>query len=793
MKFSEQWLREWVNPPLSTAALAEQLTMAGLEVEGIAPVAGDFSGVVVAEVLDVASHPNADRLRVCKVNVGEAEALTIVCGAPNVRAGLRAPLARIGAVLPEGQKIGKGKLRGVESAGMLCSAKELGLSDAAAGLLELPGDAPVGMDLRGYLQLDDCSIELNVTPNRGDCLGIAGLARELGAECALSVTPPAFAPPPVELADRFPVEVSAGAACPRYVGRVLRGVNAAVPTPVWMQERLRRSGLRSISAIVDVTNYVMLELGQPMHAFDLAKLKGGIRVRMAAPGEPLTLLDGQTIELAEDMLVIADHEKPVALAGIMGGETTAVDAQSTDLFLESAFFTPTAISGRARRLKLHTDSSHRFERGVDFSGQARAMERATALILTICGGSAGPLLEAVSQEHLPAAAAIRLRRERINRVLGFSELTDDAPAILARLGMAVTPHDSGWLVTPPSSRFDIAIEPDLIEEVVRIGGYGRVPVKPPAGEITQAGVTEAGPSPAGRLRRILVDRGFHEVVTYSFVDAEWDRRMSGDSGAIALANPISQDMAVMRTSLWPGLIKALIHNQSRQQSRIRLFEIGGIFSNRDGKNIQNNKISGIVSGTSLPEQWGVPARPVDFFDLKADCEALLEAAGLASSAVVVASECAALHPGQSAEWRMGDRTIGRIGRLCHDLFKYLDLRQPVYLFEMELDDLASAVVPRYAPLSRFPAVRRDLSLTLPSAVPAAAVFKSVWDQAPDALQDLQLFDVYEGEGIDSGKKSIALGLIFQRSSSTLIDADVDTMVADIVGRLAGTLGAALRK
>ncbi|MCA1805532.1 MAG: phenylalanine--tRNA ligase subunit beta [Xanthomonadaceae bacterium] len=572
MKFSEQWLREWVNPPVTAAELAEQLTMAGLEVDSVTPVAGDFSGVVVGEVLSAEPHPDADKLRVCKVNAG-AEPLQIVCGAPNVSVGMKVSTALIGALLPGDFKIKKSKLRGVESSGMLCSARELGLSEDAAGLMALPADAPVGTDIRAYLGLNDTCIEVDLTPNRGDCLGMAGIAREIGVLNRCAVAGPGMDPVPATIKDTFPVRVSAPEDCPRYLGRVIRGIDPSAATPLWMQEKLRRGGIRSLGPVVDVTNYVLLELGQPMHAFDLATLSGGIEVRHARAGEQLTLLDEKVIELDTGSLLIADADKPLALAGIMGGAGSGVSDCTDSLFLECAFFTPARIAGRARHYGLHTDSSHRFERGVDYLLQHRALERATALLLALVGGQAGPVIEVTSETQLPRVAPIHLRAARLQRLLGLRP--DDATVedILTRLGMDVQAGEGGWQVTPPTFRFDVTLEADLIEEIGRVYGYNRLP----SSAFQAALVMRPAPEdrvPLRRLRDLLVNRGYQEAVTYSFVDPEIQGLVTPDLVPVPLANPISSELSVMRTSLWQGLLRTLQHNLNRQQRRVRIFEHG---------------------------------------------------------------------------------------------------------------------------------------------------------------------------------------------------------------------------
>ncbi|MFM8333763.1 MAG: phenylalanine--tRNA ligase subunit beta, partial [Candidatus Methylumidiphilus sp.] len=626
MRFSEAWLRELVNPPLSTDELVAQLTMAGLEVEGLTPAAGAFSGVVVGEVLSLAPHPEAHRLRICQVAAGGAEPLTIVCGAPNVEVGMKPPLAMIGAVLPGGMKIGKSKLRGVESFGMLCSAKELGFDDGQNGLLPLPPDAPVGTDVRAYLQLDDTSLELNLTPNRADCLSVEGVAREVALLNGIDWQAAAAPANPVGSAATLPVTVDAPDACPRYLGRLIQHVDRSKPTPLWMAERLRRSGLRSLGPLVDVTNYVLLELGQPLHAFDAAKLQDGIHVRYGRPGEKLLLLNGQTIELAEDVLVIADTARPLALAGIMGGEESAVDDATQDIFLECAFFAPSAIMGKARRYGLTTDSSHRFERGVDPQLQTRAIERATALLLHIVGGTAGPLIEARADAHLPTRPPIRLREARVEKLLGLAIPRAQLAELLSRLGMGLEELPEGWRVTPPGFRFDIAIEADLIEEIGRVYGYNNIPKRNPATHMELRPVSEARLD-IERAKDVLVDRGYQEAITYSFVEPGMQAKIEPGLAVIALQNPISAELAVMRTGLWCGLLDAALKNLNRQQTRVRLFEAGLRFTRRDGAIAQEKSLAGLALGSVHEEQWGEKSRPVDFFDVKTDVEALLRLAG----------------------------------------------------------------------------------------------------------------------------------------------------------------------
>ena len=789
MKFSEAWLREWVNPDLETAQLAEQLTMAGLEVDSVEPAAGEFSGVVVAGVLSVEAHPDADKLQVCQVSTGEGDPLQIVCGAPNVHAGMKAPLATVGGRIGD-MKIKKAKLRGVPSYGMLCSAHELGLSEDHEGLMALPADAPVGQDIRRYLSLDDALIDIDLTPNRGDCLGMEGVAREVGALTGEDVTSPDIPAVAPSIEDTFGVEVKAPDACPRYLGRVIRGINHQAQTPLWMKEKLRRSGLRSLGPVVDVTNYVLLELGQPMHAFDLAQLSGGIEVRYPKAGESLTLLDERNIEPGSDTLLICDHDKPLALAGIMGGEHSGISDDTRDLFLEVAFFTPEKIAGHARRYGLATDSAFRFERGVDAGLQQRAMARATALLLELVGGEAGPVSEAVSESHLPQKAPITLRRKRIKRLLGF--VPDDAEVenILTRLGIGLESMEEGWLATPPGFRFDLAIEADLIEEVGRVFGYNKLPSANNRGELKLQPVPETV-TPMERVRAMLVDRDYHEVISYSFVDAASLAVMEPDIEPVALVNPISSEMSVMRTSLWPGLAGVVKFNIARQQSRIRIFESGLKFIQQDNELKQKRMLSGAVVGDRLAEQWGARPEPIDFFDVKADLQCLLDHAGV--DARFDAGEHPALHPGQCAAICVDDRQVGWLGCVHPRVAQKLEIPGKTLLFELELDVVLKGRVPSFEKLSRFPSIRRDLAVVVNAETPAGVLCDTIHAEAGPLLQDLRVFDVYEGRGVETGRKSVAFGLILQDSSRTLTDDDVDAVMKAITGQLEQEFGATLRE
>ncbi|MDV5100030.1 phenylalanine--tRNA ligase subunit beta [Pseudomonas sp. LSJ-87] len=793
MKFSEQWLRGWVNPQVSRDELVARLSMAGLEVDSVTPAAGQFSGIVVGEILATEQHPDADKLRVCQVSNGQ-ETFQVVCGAPNARPGIKIPFAMIGAELPGDFKIKKAKLRGVESFGMLCSAAELQISEENDGLLELAADAPVGEDIRQYLSLDDASIEIGLTPNRGDCLSIAGLARDVSALYDTPVTRPVVPAVPAAHDEVRPVEVSAPAACPRYLGRVIRNVDLSKPTPLWMVERLRRSDVRSIDAAVDITNYVMLELGQPMHAFDLAEINGGIRVRMAEEGEKLVLLDGQEVALRADTLVIADHTRALAIAGVMGGEHSGVNTEKTrDLFLESAFFEPISVAGKARSYGLHTDASHRYERGVDSQLAREAIERATQLLLDIVGGEAGPVVEAVSEQHLPQVAPVTLRAERITQMLGMQMDPAQVEQLLNALELTTTKNGEGqWIVNVPSHRFDISLEVDLIEELARLYGYNNLPVRYPQARLAPQGKPETrGDLPT--LRRLLVARGYQEAITYSFIDPKLFELFSPGVEPLLLANPISSDMAAMRASLWPGLVKALQHNLNRQQDRVRLFESGLRFVGQLGDLKQQPMIAGVVTGSRLPEGWANGRDGVDFFDVKADVEALLGYSGALSDFTFSAGKHPALHPGQTAAIERDGKLVGYLGAIHPELAKALDLDRPVFLFELVLGDVVEGRLPKFSELSKFPETRRDLALIAGRDVASSSVLEVIRDNAGEWLTDLRLFDVYQGKGIDPDRKSLAVGLTWQHPSRTLNDDEVNTTLQNILTSLEQRLNTTLRK
>lgn len=795
MRFSEQWLRSWVPAPLSTEALCEQLTNAGLEVDGIEPVAEAFQGVVVAEIVEVAPHPNADRLTLCQVDAG-GEVLPVVCGAPNVRGGMKTALATVGAQLPGGVKVKRAKLRGVESRGMLCSAAELGLGADHSGILDLAAGRP-GEDLRDALDLGDSTIVLDLTPNRGDALSIRGLAREVGLLNDTPVSPPDIAPVPPRSKVVFPVQVDNVAACPRYLGRVIEGVDIAKGSPWWLRERLRRCGLRSIDPVVDVTNYVLLELGQPMHAFDLARLTDGIVVRDARPGDSLTLLDGTCIafdDAAPVPLLITDGGGPVAMAGVMGGERSGVSADTRDVFLECAFFAPLGIAAAARRYGLHTDASHRYERGVDWQLQAEAVERATALLVEIAGGKPGPVLEAGSEAALPTPNVVRLRKRRLDRLVGEEVPPTEVERIFERLELA--PHSAGegedrvWTVTAPSHRFDIEREEDLVEEVLRIYGYNAVADRVPTARLA-LGRLSLAEAPAVRLAEALVDLGYTEAITYSFIAPHLADLLAPESRHLRVLNPVSADHAVMRTSLLPGLVAALQHNLARQAERVRLFETGQCFRiTEQGELRQTTLCGGIAFGPRREVSWAHEGAAVDFFDIKGDVERLLALGGREMRFAPIADP--ALHPGQSAEVLLGGEAAGRLGRLHPEAQEALDLPAPAFVFELAVDALVKQRRREHSGLSRQPSVRRDLALALPADVPAAHVETMTKSYLGDLVREFRFFDVYSGGNIVAGEKSIGIGLTLQHPSRTLTDADINERIEGAVAALESELGARLR-
>ncbi len=792
MRIPLSWLSEFVDVPWSAKELGNRLTMSGFELEAIETAAPPFSGVVVAEIVEAVRHPQAEKLQVCKVRAGSAEPIQIVCGAANARVGLKTALSTVGAKLPGDKSITAARLRGVESFGMLCSAKELGLADSSDGILELPADAPVGQDLRAYMGLDDTILELNVTPNRGDAMSVLGVAREVGALLRQPITgyKTAKAPAvPAVLKDTFPTRIVNAEGCSKFTSRVVRGIDNTRPSPLWLRERLRRAGLRAISPVVDVTNYVMLELGQPLHAYDLAKLKGGLDARFARDGEKITLLDGKEIELTADVVVIADADGPVGLGGVMGGLRTACSAETVDILFEANFFPGTAIAGRGRRYGLVTDAGQRFERGVDPLNQERAQERAAELLVQIAGGKPGPLQVVQEADRLPKRLEVKLRRDRIARLLGATIADNDVKLTLQSLGMRVLADRDGWLVTPPPHRFDITIEADLIEELARVVGFEAIPEAPAAGFQVVRKLPESAPVESQALE-ILATRGYQEAITYAFVDPALQARLFPDARTPVLANAISSEMSVMRASLWPGLVKAALENQRRQQDRIRLFEHGARF---EGGGIETGLIAGIAMGSRRPEQWGAKATGVDFFDVKQDVEALFARSGASDEFAYIADALPCLHPGRSARITRGGKTIGWIGELHPELVRELDFTYAPILFEVEYGPALAANMPRFEEISRFPRVRRDLAVVVDEKVSLSQLHERVTFAASSLLRDIRVFDVFRGPGIENGRKSVALGLIFQDNSRTLADEDADRLLAAIRADLSATLGAGFRE
>ena len=788
MKFSEAWLREMVDPDLDREALLHQLTMAGLEVDGVEPVAGRFSGVVVATIEGVESHPNADKLSVCSVNDGH-EHWQVVCGAPNVRVGMRSAFARVGAVLPENFKIKKAKLRGVESFGMLCSAKELGLGEHHDGIMDLAvGQA--GDELAALLQLDDVTIDLDLTPNRGDCLSLKGIAREVGVLNNVAVHFPEVSVVGAQIDDTFAVDIEYGEGCPRYLGRVIKGIDLSQPTPLWMQERLRRCGLRSIDPVVDVTNYVLIELGQPMHAFDLNQLAEPIVVRRAAEGERLTLLDGQKVTLDGDTMLITDANGPVAIAGVMGGERSGVQGNTVDVFLECAFFAPLAVAGTARRYGLHTDASHRYERGVDHELQLDAIERATELLVAIVGGRPGPVTESLVKESLPVAAEVTLRHQRLHDLLGVEIEAQQVDEALARLGLDVVERtEDGWRVVAPSHRFDIAIEADLVEEICRVYGYNNIPSTQPTTDLNLRAVA-LEESPEGELKRFLAVSGLQEVITYTFIEPGLQSLLGAGKKPLALANPMSGEQSVMRTNMLPGMVDALRANTVRQQDRVAIFELGLVFEPSNEGLRQPRRLAGLLWGRRNDESWHTVNDGVDFYDVKGLVDGLCEWAGL-EDVTFSAAEHVVLHPGQSARVSIGEQNLGFIGRLHPKIESDLEL-DGVYVFELDADKILARPRRSHASVSRFPSVRRDVAVLLPRSVPAFEIEKVVRGAAGKNLTEFRLFDVYEGKGIDSNEKSVAIGLTFQSQTATLTDEAVGTAAGVVVDALAEGLGARQR-
>ncbi len=790
MLFSVNWLKKWVDIDLPVDELAGKLTASGLEVGTIKPVAAPFSDVVVAEITRCEAHPDADKLQVCTIDFGGAEPAQVVCGAPNARAGIRIPLAKVGAVLGDDFKIRKAKLRGVESYGMACSARELGLSDDHSGLMELPSDAALGTDLRDFLELDDFAIEVELTPNRADCLSIRGLAQDVSASCNATLTVPDIEPVEAGITDSLEVTLEAAEDCPRYVGRIIRGIDPMAATPLWMVEKLRRSGIRSISATVDATNFVLMELGQPMHAFDLDRLQGNICVRRGRDGETLELLDGKQVDLDDSLLAICDEAGPVALAGIMGGLDSGVTDATRNILLESAYFKSATISGKARDLGMHTDASHRFERGVDPQGQVRAIERITALLLDIAGGQAGPLIHTVSEAHLPVQNQVKLRHARLNRVLGVDLDEAVVSSILVNLRMSPDFEQGAWSVTAPSDRFDIEIEEDLIEEVARIFGYDNIPAAKPAGEL-DPGIVSEGLVSLQLIQQSLCAAGYQEAINYSFTSGSLLGRFSMDENVLPLANALSADLEVMRTALLPGLMETLSRNLRRQQDRVRFFETGTVFEQKDSLT-ESSHVAAVACGGSAPEQWGVESRATDFYDVKGDLELMLSLRGETGEVEFRNTVLPWLHPGQAAMVSIDGIDIGWIGSIHPSILKHMEIKGPVLAFELDLDILSKREIACTNNISRFPSVRRDLAFLFPENISFAEIRRNVIELSGDLLTNLVLFDLYSGQNVEKAYKSLAIGLILQNVSCTLTDEVVDSLVQNVVQGLEQRLDAQLR-
>jgi phenylalanyl-tRNA synthetase beta chain len=795
MQISERWLRSFVDPPLAAEELAHLLTMSGVEVETCSPVAPSFTGVVVGQVLSVEKHPNADRLTVCSVDAGTGAPLAVVCGAPNVAIGMKAPLALIGATLPGGLAIKVTAMRGVESHGMLCSARELGLSDDHSGLLALPADARPGRDVREVLALDDRIFTLKLTPNRADCLSVLGVAREVSALTRAKLQAPDIRSVPPSSDAKFPVKISDPRGCGRFSGRVIRNLNAAVPTPAWMKERLERAGQRSISALVDVTNYVMLELGRPLHVYDLDKLSGGIDVRFGRKGERVKLLNEMTIDVDETVLCITDRTGPIGLGGIMGGDSTKAELATRNIFLESAFFYPDAIAGRARRYNFTSDASHRFERGVDFDNNVVGIERATRLILDICGGEPGPTVDTVAK--LPERKPVRLRVARAHKVLGVPVPAAEIADIFSRLGLAHTREGDAFIVTPPSFRFDIEIEEDLIEEVARVHGFDRIPARPPRAPVAMRPQREAHRS-RHALRRRLADADYQEAINFSFVDPQWENDFAAETNPIRVLNPIASHLAVMRTTLIGSLVATVAYNVARKAPRVRIFEMGRIYlrdpAAREGEGDvagvrQPMRVGAIACGPALEEQWGVPEkRSADYFDAKADVEALIAP----KVARYEAAAHPALHPGRSAQVILDEVPIGWVGELHPRWQQKYGLPSPAALFELDLEALGRVDLPRYREVSKYPPVIRDRAMEFDETLPAARILEEMERNRPPVVKEIRLFDFYRGKGVERGKKSLAFRVVMQDTARTLTDAEADTAMAQLTELLAAKFGAKLR-
>ena len=791
MKISENWLRTWVNPDLTTDELVSTLTMAGLEVDSIEALGADLEGVVVGHIEKAEKHPEADKLQVCFVDIGSGENQQIICGAPNARAGLKVAVATIGCVLPGDFKIKKAKLRGVASHGMLCSGKELNLSDDHSGIIELSDDAKIGQALVEHLGLKDNAIEIDLTPNRGDCLSIKGIATELGVLTQTEVKPVEIKSVEPVIADKVEVRLEAPKANPRFVARIIKNINLNAETPEWIKNRLLASDIRSIDPVVDVTNYVMIELGHPMHAFDLNNVKGDIIVRYANKGEKLTLLDEQEISLNDDTLVVADEEKSLSIAGIMGGKYSGINENTSDLLLEVAHWEPVAIAGKARGYGLHTDASHRFERGVDYNLCVDAMERATELLVDIVGGDVGPIVDQISKEDFPQLKQITLRKARIKRLLGIDLSDEMIEDILVRLGMSLETNDTGWLVTVPSCRFDISIEADLIEELVRIYGYDKVPSRKPVSEMAMIRQNE-NKLLKTQIARLLADRGYQEAITYSFVDKKHQKLIDPKIEPLALLNPISSELEVMRTSILPGLLRAVEYNQKRQQDQVRLFETGLCFIPDDGKLTQTPMVAGVISGRRGDENWEGNNEKVDFYDLKGDLEAIFRLTSAEDEFKFVQSQRDGLHPGQTAEILRNGQSCGYIGKIHPQTQKEFDLDEAVFVFEISLKRLSKRRLPSFNSLSKYPSIRRDLAILVKESVTSSQIIDLIGQTTKNWLNNIVIFDVYRGKGIESGYKSVAIGVTLQRDDRTFTDVEINKTIERVISALQENLDAVLR-
>ena len=791
MKLSEQWLREWTDPSFETDELAHRLTMAGHEVDDVVVEGDGLSGVVVAEVKSVTQHPNADRLSLCQVDPGDGELTQIVCGAPNVHEGMKTPLAVPGVRLPNGMKLRRSKIRGVESAGMLCSAIELGLGDESDGIMDLGSEAQTGQKLTEFLSLPDAVFDLDLTPNRGDCFSVLGLARDIAALTGSPLKDTSVEAVAPSIDETYPVHLDHPEGCPRFAGRVIRGINPHSKSPSWLVERLRRAGIRAIYPVVDITNYVMLAFGQPLHSYDLDALNGTIRPRLANAGEKLTLLDEKELTLRDDSLVIADDSGAIGLAGIMGGLSTAVSDNTANIFLEAAHFSRDGIAGQARSYGMHTDASMRFERGVDPEGPARAIEFATRLLLDISGGDAGPLNVETNDSLLPVRSSITLRKDRLKKVLG-AEIADDlVESVLTDLGMQLTEVKGGWSAVSPSHRFDIEIEEDLIEEVARIYGYDNIPETTGYSQMRLGTVTEKQVD-VDHVASILAARGYQEVVTYSFIDEHLNRKFSGSDSDLVLSNPISSEMSTMRSSLWPGMAMAAAANVARQQDRVRIFEIGKTFHGSQKNIIEVVRVAGLALGSVMPEQWSIDAQDIEFFDIKSDIVALMQTAGADVQFEFEMTDHPSLSPGQSGKLIRNNEVVGLVGKLHPAIAKSCGLTKTAVVFELDADIAFAAEVPRAREVSKFPAIRRDIAVIVDDNIPAAELAQVAAAAAPELIQRVTIFDIYQGQGIEAGRKSVALGLILQETSRTLTDEDADSAMDAAVRKLENEFAAVLR-